>query len=108
MTARTSGTTSWRGICVLSVVPTVVGLAAPWAPGDWGDASNGTPMPVVPPALVNLAGLDGLAALAWLAWLAWPAVLVTLNWLIPAAAAVPNEATAAITDSLRQIIPPTI
>ena len=49
-----------------------------------------------------------LVAMAALAWLAWPAVLVTLNWLIPAAAAVPNEATAAITDSLRQIIPPTI
>ena len=56
-------------------------------------------MPVVPPAPVNLAGLAGLA---------WPAVLVTLNWLIPAAAAVPNEATAAITDSLRQISPPTM
>ena len=59
-------------------------------------------MPVVPPALVNLVGLVALG------WLAWPAVLVTLNWLIPAAAAVPNEATAAITDSLRHIIPPTM
>jgi hypothetical protein len=54
---------------------------------------------VVLPALVGLAGLVALA---------WPAVLVTLNWLIPAAAAVPNEATAAITDSLRQISPPTM
>jgi hypothetical protein len=93
---------------VLAVVPTVAALAAPWAPGDWGDALNGTPMPVVLPALVNLAWLVKLVGLVTLAWLAWPAVLVTLNWLMPAAAAVPNEATAAITDSLRQISPPTM
>ena len=67
MTARTSGTTSWRGICVLAVVPTVAALAPPWAPGGWGDAPNGTPMPVVPPALVNPAVIAGLVGLGWLA-----------------------------------------
>ena len=52
---------------MLAVVPAVAALAAPWAPGDWGDASNGTPMPVVLPAPVNLAGLINLAGLVGLA-----------------------------------------
>ena len=81
MTASTSGTTSWRGSWVSEVVRTVGVGAAFWLCAGRVTAPNGTPMMAGPP---------------------------TLAWPIPVPVTTANEATAAQTDSQRQVTFPTI